>query len=228
MAEWIGTHVIWFGVVLCGIGLLATLAAIARHRALSPLFLILEVAGIAVLVLSAYLSAAAVRRERLERLNAEAVADSTHHFLRGQLQIATRLIVQKPLPEHATATVTIRVPGKTVTKTDTLLVGDTLRAHLDTNGVHVSAVVMLLPRPALWDWTLRQDSLSYRVTFERCRNHAAQVSVAGPRWQAVQLTELQQDPNVCNPKPSWSPFSLKPPSALWMVVIAGATYILTK
>lgn len=188
------------------------------------------VAGAIVLAVFGYIGhlRSAVRRERLERLNAAAEADSTHHFLRGQLQVATRLVTQRPLAAGATATVTINVPGATVTRVDTIFVGDTARAQLDTNGVHVSAVVALRPLPPTWTWNLVQDPLSYHVAFEGCHDHAARVTVAGPRWQAVQLVDLQQDPNICNPPPGWSFFSLKPPSAVWVVVIAGATYLVVK
>ncbi len=177
-------------------------------------------------VIQHYRNAAA--RERLLRLNVEAEADSTHHFLRGQLQVATRLAVQTQLAHRAVATVTIRVPGATVTRVDTLRVTDTLRAQLDTNGVHVAAVVALLPPPPTWTWSLVQDPLQYRVTFEGCHEHAARVRVAGPRWQAVQLVDVQQDPEICNPAPGWGFFSLRPPSAVWIVVIAGVTYLLVK
>jgi len=216
----------WFGAVLAGVGLLAGLAATARRQAVSTPFIVVEVAGIGLLGLSAYLSAGAARAERLLRLNAQAEADSTHHFLQNQLQIATRLITQKPLPQHATATVTIRVPGDTVVRVDTVLVGDTLRAHLDTNGVHVGAVVAVLP-PATWRWTLRQDPLSYRVTFQGCVDRAAHIRVEGPPWQPVQLTDLAQDPNLCNPRPS-SLFSLKPPSLVWAAALVLGTYLLAK
>jgi len=218
---------LWFGVMLAGVGLVAGLAAAARRKAVSSLFILGEVLGIALLALSAWMSQAAARSERLKRLNGEAEADSTHHFLRGQLQIATRLIVQKPLPHGAVATVTLHVPGVTVTKTDILTPADTLHAHLDTNGVHVSAMVVLKPLPVTWDWKLRQDSLSYRVTFQGCHDHAAQVQVEGPRWQAIQLADLQQDPNLCNPKPSWNPISLKPPSLVWTgAIITGTVLVL--
>lgn len=188
------------------------------------------VAGAVVLAVLGYIGhlRSAVRRERLERLNTQADADVTAHFLRGQLQVATRLVAQRPLAGGATATVTIRVPGATVTRVDTVFVGDTVRAQLDTNGVHVSAVVALQPLPPTWTWNLRQDPLTYRVTFEGCHDHAARVNVEGPRWQAVQLVELQQNPNICNPAPGWQPFSLKAPSALWVVVIAGVTVLLVK
>lgn len=189
------------------------------------------VAGVVVLALLGAIQyyRAAARRERLERLNAEAVADSTHHFLRGQLQIATRLVVQKPLPRKATATVTINMPRITIAPPPlTLRLTDPLRAQLDTNGVHVAAVVYLKPPIATWTWTLVQDPVSYRVTFERCTDHAAQVRVEGPRWQTAQLVDVQQHPNICNPAPGWRLFSLKPPSAVWVVVIAGVTYLVVK
>ncbi len=168
-------------------------------------------------VIQHYRNAAA--RERLLRLNVAAEADSTHHFLRGQLQVATRLAVQTQLAHRAVATVTIRVPGAMVTRVDTLRVTDTLRAQLDTNGVHVAAVVALLPPPPTWTWSLVQDPLQYRVTFEGCHEHAARVRVAGPRWQAVQLVDVQQDKNICNRPPGWNFFSIKPPSLPWAAAL---------
>jgi len=219
---------IGFALVLIGVGLVGMLTAASRRVAVGFPALIAEVLGIALLVWTALAATGAARAERLERLNVEAAADSTHHFLRGQLQIATRLAVQAQLAHHAVATVTIQVPGATVTGVDTIHVSDTLRARLDTNGVHVGAVVALLPPPPTWTWSLVQDPLAYQVTFEGCHDHAARVTVAGPRWQAVQLVDLRQDPLICNPKPSWGLFSLKPPSLVWVVTIAVATYLMVR
>lgn len=219
---------LWLGAILCAVGLVAMVAAASRRQAVNAMYLLAEVAGIAFLGLSAYLGIAAARGERVRRLNVEAVADSTHHFLQGQLQVATRLAVQQALAQRAVATVTIRVPGDTVTQVDTVEVapGGRMFGSLDTNGVHVG-VTITPPPQMIWTWSLRQEPLAYQVTFEGCHDHAARVSVAGPRWQSVQLVDVGQSTDICNPKPGWRLFSLRPPSAVWVVVVAGATYALT-
>lgn len=218
---------LWFGALLCGVGLVAAFAAASRRQAISAMYLLAEVAGIGFLVLSAWLSAGAARAERLERLNAEAAADSTHHFLRGQLQVALRLAIQKPLPARAVAAVTITAPAITAARVDTVHVVDSTSTigQLDTLGVQVGARVVFTPPTATWYWSLRHEPVTYRVTFQGCHDHAASVSVEGPKWQSVQLTEVQQAPGICNPPPRWSPFSFRPPSLLWIGGIAVLTYV---
>jgi hypothetical protein len=174
-------------------------------------------------VIQHYRNAAA--KERLLRLNAEAAADTTQHFLRGQLQIATRLMAQRPLGGGRVVTVTLEVPGDTVHRVDTLLVRDTLRAQLDTNGVHVGAVVALVPPAATWWWTLTRDPVRYTATVT-CADGAARLSVAGPSYQALQLTNLTQAPGICNPPPRWQPFAFKVPSLPVAAGLVGLGYLL--
>ena len=170
---------------------------------------------------------AVARRERLERLNVMAAADSTHHFLRGQLQVATRLVVQRPLGGGRVVTLTVEVPGDTVRRVDTLVLADTLRARLDTNGLHVAAMVALAPPPPVWTWVVAREAVRYRAEIG-CQDGAARLTVSGPRYQALQLTNLQQAPGICNPPPRWEPFSFRLPSVWWLGAAFGTGLLVSR
>jgi len=57
-------------------------------------------------------------------------------------------------------------------------------------------------------------SLSYRVTFQGCHAHAAQSNVEGLTLAGRAAGGAPTDQNLCNPKPSWNPLSLRPPSVI--------------
>jgi len=192
------------------------------------------IAGVVVLAALGYgeLERARANGERLARTNAEAAADTTRRWFAGQLQVATRLIVQDQVHLGAAlraagrpttaATITVAPAPIAVTTTGTAT-ADTLHGQLDTVGVHVRVTVVA---PA-WAWAVRRDPVDLQLGLS-CDAGAARATVAGPTWAQLTLTDLHQDPGVCNPPAHWAPFSFRAPSLPWLGAAFVAGWILRR
>lgn len=173
--------------------------------------------------------------EHLQRLNVEAQTDTTTRFYRGQLQVASRLVVQGQvhlasalrIQGHPVASVGIALAAETVYVADTSDAGDTFDIKVDTMGLHVRERIVHKAPEWWWAMMLARDSLHLNVVLSCEGDGAARATVSGPRYQPITLTDLKQDARICNPPPRWNAFSLKPPSLPWIAGIATVVLLLT-
>lgn len=196
----------------------------------------LELAGaaaVAALIIALKVEAGRAQSAHLELLNVQAAADTTRHFYAGQLQVATRLIVQRDVQvaaalrlahsrPTAAATITIYRDTSRATTTGTSPDTGTYRGEYHQDGVSVVALVT----PPVFHWTVATDPIPLQIALSCGPGGSASATVAGPRWANARLDSLEQAPGVCNPPPAWSVLSFKPPSAVWAGILVGVGYLL--
>jgi hypothetical protein len=224
--------------MLLALGIAGSAAALVRRRAVNAMFILAEIGAIGLLVFGNCAGARRLRQERLARLAAEAKADSQVNWYRGQLQYASRLIVQRTVQidgdyrarRPVVHTVFVTAPSTIRDSSHGTTMGDTLHGELDARqdqGVLVRASVV--PSQALWQWEVQRAPTPFTVVLSCERGGAARATISGPRWANIGLGELQQDPNICNPPiAGWQPFSFKPPSLPWIAAIAGGLLLLRR
>jgi len=195
-----------------------------------------EAAGglaLGILIIAFNVEAGKARAAHLETLNAKAAADSGERYQVGQLQVATRLMLQgqidlaaalKRPASQATSTVTVTVYRDTshATTTGTSPDSGVYRGEYHQAGVDVLAVV----QPPVWHWRVAVDPVPITVALSCGKDGSASATVSGPTWAGLSLSHLQQEARVCNPPPGWSLLSLKPPSAPWAGALVLLGYVL--
>ena len=191
------------------------------------------------------------RKSILRLENERAATDVTHRELvrlkDGQVRVATRLAFQRKvnldsalakvtwaegLTAHARAQVKLLSDSLQATTLGTAEVDEvsgTVTAHgeldaADSLGVTVAAdvEVQLDPPASIWDWNVVRSPLAFSLTLG-CQGTAATAALVGPPWAQFDLTEVEQDPALCNPIPrtSWQPFKLRVPSFLEVILLMG-------
>lgn len=221
-----------FSVFLIALAVIAAAVAVVRRKAINLTFVLAEVGAVFLLVLATCGSQQKYRKEHLARLNAEATADTQVNWYKGQLQIATRLVLQRPVKvetvfraAHPVAHVAVAAaPSTIVDSSHGTASGDTLYGVLDARdsaGIRIAAGVVVSRNQ--WGWLVEREPLPLGIVLS-CDHDAARATVSGPRWANLHLGSLEQDPAICNPTHPWQPFSFKPPSLPWVVVIAGVVY----
>jgi hypothetical protein len=197
-------------------------------------WLLLAIATVAVLL--AWRGFGAARQERLKRLNAEAHADTTVQFLRGQLRVATRLIVQvkKVKPPTPVAGRVVSTAAVTLPAESTHVVGakpdsaDSILIVSHGGGLHLSLMVHAPPPQWTWRGEMWRDTVTLRTIVSCLPSGAARLTVTGPREQPLVLGALEQRADVCNPSPTWNPISLRPPSLVWVGAITAVVLVVVK
>lgn len=226
-----------FGFALVLLGLITGIGAFVQQRARHSLFLLLELGGVALLALTTWSATSGRREEKLHRLRVEAERDTQVNYLKGQLRVATRLVVQKNVElslalrvpkARPVVAATVTQPVRDVPVELRLPASDTLRLAVDSAGLHLRVDVM--PPPPEWRVSghVWADSVPLTVAFHCQKDGAGRATVAGPTWASVALTDLQMDEGICNPKPSWSMISLKPPSLLWAGALITGTVLVIR
>jgi hypothetical protein len=189
----------------------------------------------------------AAYQEKLAALNLAAERDTTLHRSFGDLASARRQAEQLQVSlnaktheshERGVALADLQVKFDsldadttgTVTP-DTLagLVGLRAEGELDawdSAGVRVHALVNVVGvgagnPSAHWHWALQRSPLDLTIDFA-CRRDTALVHVTGPPWAHTDITKAIQQPDICNPPPSYGLFSFRLPS----VPVAGGLLLL--
>jgi hypothetical protein len=184
--------------------------------------------------------------EHLARLNAAAVADSTHHRDVGALEVARREAeqahVQLDQKTHeaklvGTALVNLAIrfgqmqahtTGTVTSDSNGFVVHGQLDAR-DTAGLRVDATALVHygpPTSAQWAWVVDRSPLLLSVDFG-CHQDTALAHVTGPRWAGVDITRAVQRPDICNPPPRiLGAFAFQLPSLPVGAAILGLGYAL--
>jgi len=140
---------------------------------------------------------------------------------------------------HATALAMVQLLGDSLHRITqglaTAPTDTTIRAAgtFDTTGVHVGVIVTvqgakaLRPPPlaAVWEWDYVRRPISLGVEYE-CQGKDASVAIAGPEWAVFNISQSVQDPQFCNPKPTFQLFSLQPPSLPWSAALIAVGGVL--
>lgn len=190
-----------------------------------------------------YLGRRALWEANVATANAKAKGDSTRTRLVGELAIAERLVIQKQVEldealqrkgQTDQALVRIRLERDSlIARTPVAIVVPVadrpleLRAKFDGRdslGIYVATLTTLegvavtRPDPVGWvRWEVVREPLQLDVALS-CHGHDAVAQVAGPRWATIDIARVEQRPELCNPRPTWRPFSFEAPS----LPIAGA------
>lgn len=197
-----------------------------------------------------YLGRRALWEANVAAANARAQRDRTRTRYAGELAIAERLAMQlrveldsvmrrKGQTDHALVRIRIerdslaaRVPVAVMMPVpDTIQLRATFDAR-DSLGVYVQTlttiggVAVVAPNPAAWSrFNVVREPMQLDVGLS-CNGHDALAQVSGPRWATIDLREVRQDPEICNPRPRWEPFSFEAPSLPWAAGLVGIGVLL--
>lgn len=174
--------------------------------------------------------------------NAKAERDRTRVRFAGELAIAERLVVQGRVELTAAlrregqkdqALVRLRVDSarvraivaaaiaapdsaREITLTSLLDARDSLGVIVGTKTVLRGFGLSGREPPAAWvHYDIARAPLQLDVALS-CQGHDAVAQVGGPRWATLELRDVKQQPEICNPRPpAWQPFSFQLPSLPW-------------
>lgn len=206
------------------------------------LLLLLTVVGLAIAVT---VQQSALRRAELGRDSAEVARDSSRTFWVDQARVAARRAYQGQVElTHAlhqrdavgATLVSVRLERDSLRRVSTGQVTHdttlhTITAHgelaAESLGVGVRADVTVegvapvpgAPVTSRFAWELTREPIPLAVALVCLPGHRAEARVTGPTWAALTVQGAASRDDICYPKPTWSPLSLRPPSLVWL---AGA------
>lgn len=221
-----------------------------KNGAIVALVLVAIAQGVAL-----YLGRRALWEAQVATANAKAEHDRTRVRMAGDILVAERLALQVAVQLDAAlkrtgqtdhALVRVRVERDSLRALVPLLVAIdtgaapaiTLRAKLDARdslGLYIATTTELRgffpvgPTPNGWTrFEVTREPLQLDVALS-CQGPDAVAQVSGPRWATIDLSRVEQRPEICNPRPPvWRPFTLRVPSLPWAVGLVGLGFVLAR